>query len=288
MTQDQNTRRGIGLYLLAVLIFSVQDGIAKHLAEFYDPFMVVWARYSAQTAWTLGVFGPFMWRYLRTRNLPLQLIRSAFLFGATLCFFNAFKHLPLAESVAIFEIAPLIITGLSVLVLGEKVGWRRILAVSTGLLGALIIIRPGSEVFSWAALYPVGAALCFACYSIATRFLSGGEPALTSFVYTALIGTIAASVMVPFVWETPAMEHVPMMVGLGLVGGAGHYLLIAALALAPASVVAPFSYIGLLFAVGIGVVVFGEVPDLMTAFGALVIVGAGLYVWYRENAKRAA
>jgi len=266
-----------------MFLFSCQDVLAKSLASDYPPLMVVWARYSSQVFWTFIILAPWLLRYLRTNHLGMQLIRSAFLFCATVCFFNSFRYLQLAESIAIFEIAPLIITAMSVVILKETVGYRRWIGVSVGLIGALIIIRPGSDVFSFAALWPIGAAFCFAGYSISTRFLSTDEPAMTSFVYTALIGAIVATAILPTVWVTPEWSDVPSLSFIGIFGGIGHYLLIRALTLAPASLLAPFSYAGLLFSASFGYLAFAEIPDIYTWIGALVIVGAGLYVWYREN-----
>ena len=277
--------RGISLYLACMLLFACQDILAKHLASHYPPLMVVWARYTSQFALTLLIFLPWLHKYLRTNHIGLQLIRSAFLFGATFCFFNSFKHMQLSTSIAIFEIAPLVITAMSVVILKESVGIRRWIGVGVGMIGALVIIRPGSDVFTFAALWPIGAACCFAGYSISTRFLSSDEPAMTSFVYTALIGTIAATLMVPAVWVTPDWGDVPFLAVMGVFGGIGHYVLIIALTLAPASLLAPFSYAGLIFASVFAFIVFGEVPDRYTILGAVIIVGAGLYVWWRERQK---
>ena len=275
--------RGVLLYSAAIFLFALMDCVAKWMMDYYEPFMVVWARYASQMFWTIILFAPRLIRLMRTRHLGLQLLRSAFLFGGTICFFSSLNHLKLAEAVAIFEVSPLLITAFSVVVLKEVVGIRRWAGVMIGLCGALIIIRPGTEVFQPAALLPVLAATSFAAYTIATRFLGQDEPPATSFIYTTLIGTIVASFLLPGAWTMPQVEHVPVLATFGVIGGIGHYLLIMAFTATQASVLAPFSYFGLVFATVFGLIFFSETPDFWTIIGAAVIVGAGLYVWYREN-----
>jgi len=268
---------------MTLILFSGMDVVAKYLTSKYPPLQVVWARYASQFFWTLIVLSPRLRELMKTKHLFMQLVRSACLFAATMCFFSSLKYLAFAEATAIFEIAPLVITILSVVILKEKVGIRRWLGVTAGLIGAIIIIRPGAEVFTPAAIFPVGAAIFFAGYSIATRFLGQEEPAATSFLYTTLIGTIAGSIMVGFVWQPPDAIDIPIMATFGIIGACGHILLIIALNYAQASVIAPFSYLALLLNAIWGVMIFGEMPDAYTWIGATVIVGAGLYVWHREN-----
>ena len=277
------TTRGILLFSAAILLFSLMDVIAKTMTSRYEPLMVVWARYASQTFWTLILFSPRLRRLLVTRHFFLQLLRSAFLFMATICFFTSLRYLQLAEAVAIFEVAPLAITALSVLILKETVGIRRWVAVVLGLVGALVIIRPGTEAFQPAAVFPLGAAVCFAAYTISTRFLGKDEPAATSFLYTTLIGTVAGTLFLPWVWATPEASDIPVLATFGMIGGLGHYLLILAFTSTQASVLAPFNYLGLVLSATWGLAFFSEWPDQWTWLGAAIIVGSGLYVWYREN-----
>jgi drug/metabolite transporter (DMT)-like permease len=188
--------------------------------------------------------------------------------------------------VAVFEIAPLWITVLAFFVLKERVGPRRWTGVAIGFVGAMIIIRPGGEVFQPAAFLPMIGAACFAGYAIATRFLGEDEGPWTPFLYTALFGAVAASLVVPFFWTTPDLADGVVMTTFGIIGGAGHLCMILALRHAAASTVAPFHYVGLVYATFWGFVLFDEVPDRWTMLGAAVIVAAGLYVWWRERVRR--
>lgn len=279
-------KKGIWLYCLAILLFSIMDIVAKDLMERHSATQVVWARYSSQFLWTVVFLAPRLSRLIKTRHLGLQLIRSACLFGGTFFFFSAMKFLELAEAVAIFNVSPLIITVLSVLILKELVGLRRWIGVICGLAGAMIIIQPGSDVFSLASLLPLCASVCFAGYAISTRLLGNDEPHATSFFYTTLIGTIAASLVVPFVWEMPNTRDMIAMSTFGVIGALGHFLLIVSLGYAAASVIAPFTYFGVLFGTLWGVLIFGEIPGISTLVGAIVIVGAGIYVWHREKSAK--
>jgi drug/metabolite transporter (DMT)-like permease len=284
--QSGSEAKGIVLVIAAVFLFSAMDSVAKALSGSFETVQIVWARYAGQTFWAVVILSPRLRSVLATDRLGLQLLRSALLFCATFFFFAALGHLAFAEATAIFEIAPLFITILSVLVLGEMVGPRRWLGVGAGLVGAIVIIRPGSDVFSLASLLPVAGAACFAGYSIATRFLGRGESPFTSLLYTSLVGTAVASLVVPFHWRTPEGIEAVAMAGFGAVGMVGQLALIVALRMAPASLIAPFTYFGLAFNALWGVLLFGEVPEAWTVAGATIIVGAGLYVWHREARAR--
>jgi drug/metabolite transporter (DMT)-like permease len=279
--------RGMLAVLVAMLCFTSMDSCAKLLLENHHTVQVVWARYTGQTVLLLLIFAPSLGRRLRTRHLPIQLARSALLFTATSLFFTALGLMPLAEAVAVFEVAPLIITVLGAVVLGEQVGPRRWAGVIVGLCGALIIIRPGMDVFQPAALLPLAAATCMACYQIATRFLGAADPIWTTMLYTAGVGTLVASLAVPFYWTAPQGIDILVMVGFGSLGFAGHLALVYGLGQAPASALAPFNYAGFVWALLLGFLWFGEVPDGVTFLGAAVIICAGLYVWHRERVRAA-
>ena len=280
--------RGAALLVLATALFASMDAIGKGLMQRHDPFQVVWARYAAQAVIVAIIVSPRLGRVIRTARPGLQVIRSALLFMATLCGFFAFSVMPLADATAIFQTAPLAITALAALVLREPVGPRRWAGVMVGFLGALIIVRPGADVFQPAALLPMLGALFFAGYSIATRFLGRDESYWTTFLYTAALGALIASAFVPLVWVTPTWGDAALMLAMGAIGSAGQFLLIVAFNTAPASAIAPFTYAGLIFATLWGYLFFGDAPDGWTATGAAVIVGSGVYVWRRERMRKRA
>lgn len=279
--------RAIMFMLVAICMFSSMDALAKHLMTGLPPLQVVWARYAMHTVLAVMILAPRLGTALRTRTPGLQLLRSAFLFGATMSFFTAISVMPLGAATAVMNIHPMLLTLGAALVLGERLGTRRIVAIVLGFAGALIIIRPGVGIFSTGALYPVLGGICYAAYALSTRVLGQADGIVTSFLYTALVGTLVASVAVPAVWVGPSLYQWVLMVGLGALAAAGQYALIRALNLAEAGVVAPFGYAGVVFSSLYGLVLYGEVPDLWTVLGALVIMGAGVYVWHRETQARA-
>lgn len=274
--------KGILLALTAFSLFTIMDAIAKGLSYRYDTLQVVWARYSAQTLVAVVFLAPRLRSVLKTRYFKLQLVRSAFLYGATMSFFFGIVLFGLAETSAVMSVNPLIITVAAYFVLGERLGIRRILGVSVGLIGAVIIIRPGLDVFSGVALLPLLAATCYAGYAISTRFLGREESVWTSFLYTALIGTAVASLIVPWYWTWPSPADWGIMLAMGIIGSAGQLALIRALMLAEAGTVAPFSYVGPILAAFWAWLFFDDLPDHWAVIGALVIIGAGIYVWHRE------
>ena len=278
-----STTQAILFMITTLFMFSIMDIIAKYLNDSYDTFQIVWARYTSQLVLAFFFLAPKLKVLLKTKFLKLQLIRSTFLFAATCLFFNGIYLVGLAKSAAIMAINPLIITILAVLFLKERAGIKRFFGVSIGFIGTLIIIRPGTNIFEFSTLLPLGAAICYSGYAISTRFLGSEESPWTSFLYTALMGTLLASFVVPFYWTTPNPSDSILMIFMGVVGGIGHYCIIKAFTLGEASAIAPYSYIGIIFASFWGMLLFNEYPDIETYFGALVIITAGLYVWWRET-----
>lgn len=279
----KSAQTGILAILAVTVLFACMDATAKVLGETYEPFFVVWARYAGQAVGTLLVFAPRLRQVLRTTQLKLQVFRSTLLFGATILFFTGFALLPLAEAVAIAQVAPLFIMVMAALVLGERVGPYRWGAVAAGFIGALVIIRPGTEAFDWNALFPLGGAFLFASFSIATRYLGASDTVWTTFVYTGTVGALAASLAVPFFWQTPAVADLPLLVLIGVIGAAGQAMLILAMRFAAASLVAPFLYIQLVWSVSLGYGIFGEIPEAPTLAGAAIVVVAGLVIHWREQ-----
>ena len=275
--------RGILLMIAAVFFFTLMDVAGKGIAQQTDTVMALWARYVGQTVAVLLVVSPRLRRVLRTRYPWLQLLRSVFLLGATCAFFFGFVLIGLANATAIMNVNPVLITLGAALFLKERFGPRRAIGVIAALIGALIIIRPGSAVFSAAAALPLLAAVMYSAYALTTRFVGKGEDAWTSLLYTAAFGSVVLSLIVPWFWVTPDAGTVALMIVIGLFGAAAHYCLIHALMSAEAGTIAPFAYAGLIFATIWGMVFFGEFPDGATYLGALVIVTAGIYVWHRET-----
>ncbi len=275
--------RGILLMIAAIVLFTLMDGAAKGLIARYPAPMVIWARFAGMLVLVLVILNRRAPGLARTRFPVLHVWRSAFQFGATALFFAALAHIGLAEATALVDLNPVLITLGAAVFLGEKLGPRRLAGVAVALIGALIIIRPGMAVFSPAALLPLGAAVCYTCNALLTRHIGRQESAWTAMLYASGFGTVAATVFVPFVWVPVAAGDVALFLLVGALGMVAQLCLIRSFSITEASVVAPFAYLGLVFAALWGIVLFGEYPDRWVVSGALVIVGAGLYVWHRET-----
>ena len=274
---------GIILMLLAIFSLSSMDVMVKLLSEKYEIWFLVWFRYIAQMVFATIVVTPNFSNTIKTSNLRLQFIRAFFLFAGTILFFSGLASIDLASATAMLQTNPFFIVIAAYFVLGESLTWKKFAGVIVGLLGAMIIIRPGSEVFTIHSLYPVGAAIGFAGYAIVTRYLSRSESVWTSFFYTTLLGTIFATFIIIFYWTTPSWNEFPQLILCAIFGIAGQYLIIRALYLTEASTLAPYGYSSLVFATGYGVIIFGELPDIWTYAGAFIIVGSGLYIWLEQK-----
>lgn len=273
--------QGILLLLLAIFCFTLMDATAKHLTQIYHPVQVIWMRFAANLALVLLVVGKNLGTTLRSRRPVIQLWRGLTQLGSIGLFFTALQYIGLAEATAIMDINPVLITLAAAIFLGESIGLRRVLGIIVALCGALIIIRPGAGVFQPAALLPLLGAFTYAAGAVLTR-LAREDSTSTSILWSALFGTIATSLLVPFFWQPVAMQDVWAFVLLGLFGSAAQVMLIKAFAMAEAAAIAPFGYTGLIWAGLWGWLFWGNLPDRWTVIGALIIVGAGLYVWTRE------
>lgn len=274
------------LMIGAVFCFASMDATAKYLMKEIGPAQTIWARYTVQAVIVTVLILPKINVYGRTNYPKLQFLRSVALMMATTLFFFAFSRLGLAEASAIFNISPVLITLGAFLFLREQIGPRRLIGIIVSLLGALIIIRPGTGVFSIYALLPLGAAIFYSTYSLATRFVGTDESPWTSLFYSAIFGAICYSIYIAFYWNPMSNNAILLTIIIGLFGTAGHICLIRALTLGEASLVAPFIYTNLLFTTTWGLVLFGNLPDFWTIVGALIIVAAGIYVWARDRAVR--
>jgi len=280
---NNDSRRGILWMLATVLMFASINATAKILTQTYPVMQVVWARYFFQMLLLLLFLGPRLPRVIVTAKLRLQLIRSLLLLGTTILFFTGLKEIQIAEATAIMYVAPILVTALSMPLLGEFVGPRRWIGVAFGFIGAVIIIRPGSGMANGMALLPLGAACLHALYQISTRHLSHSDGAMTTLAYTASTGAILMTVALPFFWVPPEPKDWALMVALGLFATLGHFCMIKAYEAANAATVAPFAYANLLWATLFGYILFSDLPDMWTIGGASVIITSGLYIYHREH-----
>ena len=276
---------GIGLMCIAVMSFAFTDAIAKWLSLQINVMVVVWARYVVHFVVSLIIFNPWtVPGLLRTRRPGLQLIRSGLLFACTALNFAALQFLQLDQTVSIMFSAPFFVALFAGPMLGEWVGARRWAAIMVGFAGILLVAKPGAGGIHPAALLSVGAAICYALYGIITRMLASVDPSPTTLFYSSLVGSVVASLPLPFVWETPTSPAIyGGMLALGMVAGGGHFLLIMAHARAPAATLAPFIYAQILAMVALGWLVFGDVPSLWTICGAAIVVSSGIYLLFRER-----
>ena len=278
--------RGIALICLAVLLFASHDALSKYLSGFYAIVMVVWARYVVHTLLMLVVFVPRtgLSAVVRTRRPLLQLARALCLIGTSLLFTTGLRYIPLAEATAVNFLAPLMVTALSVPLLGERVTRGQWIAVSAGFIGVLIVIRPGGALFTPAILLPLGSAFCFGCYQLLTRKLSATDSPTTSNFLTGIFNSLIMTALVPFFWTLPSLTHGLFMIGLGTCGMLGHMLLTSAFKHAAPAMLAPFIYGQILFAGMFGYLVFDHSPDAYGVVGIAIICLSGLAVaWVQRR-----
>ena len=287
MPEVHPLRRALPLFLLAGLCLSSLDATAKYLVRDHALFLVVWARYAGQ----MLVVTPFAWQragagFWRTRHPALQLLRSAFLLAATICFFGALRYLPLAEGSAITFLAPIFVIVLSGPLLGERPEAARWFASIAGFIGILILVRPSSSIFHPATLLLVVAALCNALYFLMTRKLAD-ESVYTTLYYSALVGTVALSLALPWQFDvaTPTLRDGVLFLLLGLFAGLGHWFVISAFLLVSATMLTPFIYLQMVWATSYGFAIFGQLPDRWSALGMAIIIASGLWLALQERVR---
>ena len=275
-------QKGAALMVAGVFCMASMDVMAKTLGHSIPVAQIVWLRFVSQ-ALVVGAGLLIARRALFTSaHTKLHMLRGLATTFSSYMFFLGIIYLPLADATALIQLGPVMVTLGAVLVLGETIGRRRILGIAAAFLGAMLIIRPGSSVMSPASIFPMLGAIGFTVYALATRFVRSDGP-WTALFLQGVFGTIFSSVLVPFFWQPIPIAEVPIVAALIGFGILGHLLMIRAFAAAPAGDIAPYGYAGLLFAVIFGLVLFGETPDGFTLLGAVVIVTAGIYVWYRER-----
>jgi len=280
--------RGIILMCAGTSLFPFMNAAVKLLAAHYPVAEIVWARFTGHLIIMLIIFLPHhRWSLVRTRRPTVQIGRSVLMLLSNMVFVIAIARVPLATASAIGFTSPLIVTALSVPLLHEQVGWRRWSAVLVGFVGALIVIRPGSGFDDPAVLLLLGSALAYAVYQIATRWVGRYDNAATGIIFAALLGSLAMSAVLPFVFVMPrTLFDFLLFCLLGLLGGLGHYLIIRAFQLGPAAVMAPLGYIELVGTATLGYLIFDNFPDFWTWVGAVVIIASGLYIAFRERQRR--
>jgi drug/metabolite transporter (DMT)-like permease len=282
--------RGILLMCAGVAMFPFMNAAVKLLGAHYPVAQIVWARFTGHLVVMLLVFLPqYGRRLLATRRPAVQIGRSLLMLVSNMMFVVAIARVPLATASAIGFTSPLIVTALSVPLLHESVGIRRWSAVIVGFAGALLVIRPGAGMHDPAVLLLLLSSAAYALYQIATRWVSFYDDAAVGIVFSALLGSLLMTMAMPFVFVMPnnALD-IALFCSLGLLGGAGHYLVIRAFQSGPAAVIAPLGYVELIGTTILGYAIFGNFPDLWTWIGAAVIIASGLYIALRERHLRAA
>ena len=277
------TTLAILLMVLAALLFSIMDATAKGLVRDYDPAQVVWVRFTGQLLLTLLILRGSARRYAATAHPWLHLLRGLFQLGAISFFFLSLTRIGIAEATAIADTSPVLITLGAALFLGERLGPRRLFGVAAALTGALIVIRPGADSFTPWAILPFLCAVSYSLNAILTRRLGPAEPVWTAMLWGAATGTVLTTAYLPLVWTPINPADLPYFLLIGVSGTLAQLCLIRAFSLAEAGTIAPFTYLGLVFATLWGALFYDELPDRWTLLGALVIVTAGLYVWHRET-----
>ena len=282
--QQDQTVKGILTLILATLLFASQDAITKHLISSLSVVQLMFVRYCffALFALIYATRKRRLGQVFQSSWPKLQILRGLLIAGEMALFAFTLRYLGIAEMHTIFACFPLIITVLSVPFLGEQVGWRRWFAVSIGFVGTLIIIQPGSGVFSPFALIALACAFMFAVYNIITRKVSREDSLETSLIYFGVVGFVTSLLAVPFFWQAISNTEVMWLLAISIISIFSHLLLIRSLELAPAVILQPFNYFILVWAMIIGYSFYGEILETATLVGASLVIGSGVYIARRE------
>lgn len=286
---DQQSHRdylkAIALIVVGFSLVPGMDAIAKYLSGDYSVLQIGWARFVFHLVFVLPIV---WWRHPKEiwPKLPrLQFARGVFQMSATLLFFAALTYMPIADALALLFVYPLLVTALSPILLKEHVRGAQWLAIAIGFLGVLFILRPGTGTFHWAAVFALAASVCFALYMITTRRVAGSSPPLITLVYSAVVGAVVLTAMAPWFWIPPRPRDWALMILIGLLAASGHFLIVKAFELTPASRIAPFGYVEIVSATTLGYFVFGDFPDVWAFVGIGIIVVAGVLVSYRAPSE---
>lgn len=297
-SSNTSVLRGMALMAVCMLVLPVMDAIAKYMAvyEGMAPAQVTFYRFLFQLASTLPLLLLFQGRQALSAKRPMaNLLRGALHGAASLLFFIAVKYMPLADVFAIYFVEPFMLTALSALFLGEKVGWRRWLAILVGFGGALIVIQPSWEIFGWTSLLPVACAFLFAIYMFLNRAIGDADSPMTMQTMAGIGGSLFMALALLIGGATGDVDFQPSLPGswlglgllvvLGAISGYIHLLVVRAFRMAPLSVLAPFQYFEIIAATGLGYLLFADFPSLSKWIGILVIVGSGLFILWRERQR---
>ena len=282
---QNNVLFGITLMVITTFMFSSMDGVSRYLAEKNNVFTLVTMRYWF-IAFVMMVTCLFIKNrisdILNTKQPYIQFSRGVILSLNNCLVVYTFTLLGLVETHAIIACYPLIVAGLSVPFLGERFGWRRWMAIFTGFIGVIIILRPNTNVITEGSIFAIVGAIMFAVYLILTRYVSRSDTAITSFFWTGIGGTVTMSLISLFIWDDILKEDYLWLLIMCVLSAGSHFMMVKTLQVAEASVVQPFSYLQLVFGSIIGVTIFSESIDLMIIIGALVVIGSGLFTTWRE------
>ena len=287
VNQSNPNARGILWQIIGMLFFGSMDAVSKHLTSSLPVIEILWVRYLffALFGFLLAVHYSGL-RGLRTSIPFLQIAIGLALVFEIVLFTYAFRYLPLADAHVMAASVPLIVLALAVPILKERVGHRRWFAVILGFLGVLIILRPGFGNWQPILFLPLLGALGFAVYLVLTRMAAKFDTIGTSAFYTGLVGLSVLTIFLPLEWKTPTIEEWGWLLLASVLGLCGHISVIKALSIAEASVLQPFFYVVLVWATFLGFIIFDDIPDFITIIGACIIVGSGLYAWYRERVNQ--
>ena len=273
-----NTLLGTFLLVLTYLFFSVMELTAKELGQSFNPFQIVFARYLSQLIILIVIFNKRSILHLKSQYPLLQILRGSLLLVTTCFMFSGLAYLPFAENIAIYMIGPVITTILAFFILKEKISFLQIIVVIVGLIGAIIIADPNSQSFNLAIIFPFLAALCFAFFTISTKFLNSSDSNQTTLLFTAITGTFLSAPFIIIFWKWPSLNETILMFCLGLLATIGHFFFIEALKVINASFAAPFVYLTVMLAAFWGYIIYNEVPNQNTIIGAFLIIIAGLII----------
>ncbi len=281
---DDRPLLGVGYLLAFSIMIPAMDALAKDLSSVLPVLQIVWGR----CIFHLAMMLPFVLvrhglRGLWPTQIGMQVLRGALMLACIYTFFQALKFMPMADALALAFVGPLVQTALSPLLLGEQVGPRRYAAVIVGFAGVLIVLRPGGDFAGWYTLLPMATGLCYALYAITTRRLAHSAPTVVTLTFTALFGAVIMSAAMPAVWQPPDALAWGKLVAIAALAAVGNYCVIRAYEFAPASLLAPLHYTEIVSATLLGLLLFGDFPDLQTWLGIAVIVSAGIYIAVREG-----